>query len=221
MKLALLFAALIACGAVDAQTYVGGSVGYGSNSHPTDKGTVPFFERQMDTKSANGSLFVGHRRGWWGVEAGAFTLPRFEGKGYTWDYPAYSMAWKGHPPVPGDNTKTAQITGQARGTALYARANVYGPELRGFTPYLFGGVATSLNRGYQFGFYNGTDFVEHEEKFRTTAAIAGVGVQYQMCDRWAARVEYTAAPKLYDNPHFGTRDVDMLSVGLVYQWGAK
>jgi len=215
--LALIFAAALACGA-EAQTYVGGSVGHGSNSHPTDKGEVPYFQRSIDNSGANVSAFFGQRNGWWGVEAGAFSLPRYEGKGYTADYPAYSLAWKGYLPGPEDNTKTAQITGQARGTALYLRANVYAPETAGLTPYAFGGVALAMNKGRQFGYYNTTDYVEHKESFRNTAPVAGLGVQYRVGARWAARLEYTVSPGLFDNPHFGKRDISFWSMGLLYNF---
>lgn len=213
MKLALLLAALIACGACDAQTYIGGSVGYGSNTAPTDTRPLTHVAVERDRESAAGSLFMGHRSGWWGVEAGAFTLPRYRGKAYTWDYSAY----KGHKDP--TDPQTAQIEGTIRGTALYARGQVYAPAVGGFTPYAFAGVAVSWNKSYEHGYYNHTQHVENDQRFRTVAPIFGVGVQYQMCDRWSARAELMRATGIVKNPHTGARDVDMVSLGLMYRWG--
>lgn len=214
MKRAAILLALVATCA-QAQTYIGGSVGYGTNKDPQDKRPLTHIAVDMKRESPNAGAFIGHRSGWWGVEGGVFSLPRFHNEAYTWDYAAYKKSGGPH------DLQTAQITTDIGGTAFYARGQVYGPTLGGFTPYAFAGMAYSFNRSYEFGYYDHTRFVENDQRFDNYGPIFGAGVQYQMCDRWAARVEYLKASRIVKNPHTGTRDVDMLSVGLVYQWGAR
>lgn len=215
MKAALIFAALLACGAADAQTYIGGSVAQGKNTGPGDNKPPPHFFATYDQKGSSVSAFAGKRYDQWGIEGGVFALPKFTGNGYTPDYTAYKgYADPTHP-------KTAQITGIVSGTALYARGQVYGPEVYRLTPYAFAGAALSFNKVHQFGYYDSTDFVEHKQRFHNFAPIVGVGVQYAMTPRLSARVEYLQASGIVKNPHTGKRNVEMLSLGLVYQWGSK
>lgn len=212
-RAALLLAVLATC--AQAQTYIGGAVGYGTNKAPGEIRPLVAASYTYDRESVASSVFMGHRRGWWGVEAGAFTLPKFYGTGFVSDYAAYKGDGKKH------EITTARISTDISGTALYARAQAYAPSVKGFTAYGFAGVALSLNRSHEYGYYDETQWVENDQRFRTVAPIIGVGVQYAMTPRLSARVEYLQAPGIVKNPHTGKRNVEMLSLGLVYQWGAR
>lgn len=198
-----------------AQTYIGGSVGYGTNKAPNDIRPLVAATATYDRDSAAGGVFMGQRRGWWGVEAGAFTLPRFHGSAYVSDYAAYKGDGKTH------EVNTARMSSDISGTALYARAQAYAPKVAGFTPYGFAGLALSLNRSHEYGYYDDVQPVENVQRFHNFAPVVGVGVQYAMTPRLSARVEYMQAFGIVKNAHAGRRDVSLLSLGLVYQWGAR
>jgi opacity protein-like surface antigen len=210
MKHMIFFVMVLLVGTAHAQTYIGGSIGYGTNKAPGDIRPLVAASYTYDRDSTASSVFMGQRRGVWGVEAGVFTLPKFYGTGFVSDYAAYKGDGKKH------EVTTARISADIGGTALYARAQAYAPTVKGFTAYGFAGVALSLNRSHEYGYYDETQWVENDQRFRTVAPIYGVGVQYAMTPRLSARVEYLQASGIVKNPHTGKRNVEMLSLGLIY-----
>jgi opacity protein-like surface antigen len=210
MKAALIL--MLLAGTAQAQTYIGGSIGYGTNKAPNDIRPLVAAVASYDREGSTAGVFFGQRRGWWGVEAGAFTLPKFRGENYVSDYSAYKGDGKQH------EITTARITADIGGTALYARAQAYAPSVNGFTAYGFGGIALGLNTSHEYGYYDETQWVENKQRFRNVAPIVGVGVQYAISPKLSARVEYVKAVGIVKNAHTGERDAEVLSFGLAWRF---
>lgn len=190
-----------------AQSYFGGSVGYGvTEDYRPKQIRHQHLTEDQTTTSATAGLFAGYRFGMLGAEVGAVMLPRMQGSSSTDNYWAYKGA-----PV-GSYPKTIQLQQTIRGESFYARAQVYGPSVFGMTPYAFGGVAYTITRNREWGVYDGKDEVEHRATYSTIRPVFGFGLQTS--GRVFGRVEYLRVNKASDEYHVRKRDVSMVSVGL-------
>lgn len=201
MKAALIFAALIACGAAEAQTYIGGSVGYGENGlNDEQRYASPTLQIDQQTRGESATLFAGHRFGMFGIEGGLMRLPRYKAVMTTSDYTAYLGVDVG--------IRTAYATDSVRAKSAYLRANVYAGDA-----YAFAGVARTTADQFTYGLYDSSTV--GTARYHTTRSHSLYGIGWQ---RGGVRVEYLALPGAIENRAIGRRDVRMVQVGYSWSW---
>lgn len=188
-----------------AQTYIGGSLGYGRTGENTESAYAsPTLSIHQQTRSIAGSVFAGYRYGPIAIEGGLMKLPTYKASMYTSDYTAYL----------GQNIGivTAYATDEVRANSVYIRANVHaGPA------YVFAGLARTRSQQNTYGLYDGTIVGRAHYDTTNVKTMYGFGIQEQS-GRITSRIEYVRIPGATENRAIGKRDVSMVLVGISYSF---